>query len=463
MFDPTRATLSGISAALDDGRTSAGELLDACLDRIDRFNPKLNCFIDIDRSAAALAAAATDARLADGGRLGPLDGVPVAVKTNIAVRGLPVSAGIKARAEMNAIDDAFVVTRLRTAGAVIVGTLNMEEGALGATTNNPWYGACYNPYGDNLTPGGSSGGSGAAVAAGLVPAALGTDTMGSVRIPSAYCGVAGIKPSRGIVSTDGVVPLSWTLDTVGPLARSARDLGVLLEVMVGTNPEDADSVAAPYPSYQVADATSLTGMTVGRIREIDSYDGMAEEVRGAYLDALRLMERLGAAVRQVSLRGYDLGVVRRAGLMVSEAEGALFHDRLLASDPDGFSGGFRAMLEYGGKAPAVRLVAAQRRIAEAALAVRRAFDGVDVLVLPTTPSAAFSFDDPAPDSQADFTALANVAGLPAVSVPMGLGETTHLPIGLQVVAPMFREKAALTVAVAYEQAAGWTLFPEALD
>ena len=389
------------------------EATESYLSRIARLNPGLGAVTDVDAAGARAGAGASAARWTKSLPLSPIDGVPILVKANIGVAGLPWTAGIGAYRDRIAQVDAEVVARLRRAGAVILGSVNMHEGALGATTDNPWYGRTRNPHREGFTPGGSSGGSGAAVAAGLCAAALGTDTMGSVRIPSAYCGVFGHKPRHGAVPDGGATALSWTLDHIGPHARSAADCAAVLRVI-----------------SEVEEGAAAEGV-VGAL----SFDGQVEvapEVAAAFAATLARARAQGLKVEPVRLPDYDFGRMRRLGLLVSEAEGFVVHQGMLADHPDGFSDTFRGMLEWGGRQPAHKLANAYREVALAGAAVRAAFAPYAAVLMPTAPQTAFAFGDP-PANQADFTASANFTGLSATAVPVGT-TSEGLPLSCQVVA-----------------------------
>ncbi|MEQ1950109.1 amidase [Mesorhizobium sp. CN2-181] len=400
---------------LGAGEATARALLEETLAAISATNGDWHVFTSIAADAARLAADASDERRRAGSLLGPLDGVPVAIKDNIDVAGLVTTNGASFRTEP-ASTDAVVVRRLRQAGAVIVGKLNMHEGALGATTDNPFWGRCENPRVPGHTPGGSSGGSGAAIAGGLVPITLGTDTMGSVRIPAAYCGAWGLKPTRGLVPTGGLSLLSWTLDSIGPLAGNADDLAQAFSAMAGRDPMDPDGFCAPDRIDPGLPAIDLTGVTLGVSSAVDEV-ACEPEVKVAYLSMLDAASNAGATVRPVDVAGWRPTEARRAGLLVSEAEGGFVHGREIDAGGDAFSSPFRAMIEYGRRAPGERLAAAYHRLRDLRAATLRAVLQVDVLLLPTAPQRAFPHGAPAPVNQADLTAVANIAGCPAVAFP----------------------------------------------
>lgn len=403
--------------------------------RIETFNPHLKAFLHFRLSEARAEAEAAEDRAGRNRPLSPIDGLCVAIKANIAVAGLPHHAGIGAYRHEIAGEDAEVVRRLKEAGAVILGIVNMHEGALGATTDNPFFGRTSNPWGDGLTPGGSSGGSAAAVAAGLCDAALGSDTMGSVRIPSAYCGIQGHKPSTGSVPDEGVLALSTTLDHVGPHARSVEVLRALMGILTGRQ------MRAP--------AVSLDGLRVGVWRAEGKIE-LTRDVEAGFARACRELESAGAMLTGTEPPGYAYGRSRRAGLLVSEIEASRIHAKRLAADPQGFSDTFRRLLAWGIARPPSEVDAAYAHIQDIRTAAPEAFAGCDVIVAPTAPQQAFSFAETAPANQADFTAWADFAALPATAVYTGLGANTGLPLGLQVIGHHDRDDAVLSTAQAVE-------------
>lgn len=436
-------TAAALAARLAAGATTAVAETEAALARIAAANPRLHAFITVDAEGARRAAAESDARRAAGRARGPLEGVPVAVKDNLAVAGLPWTDGTRAHARRIAAADSAAVERLRAAGAVILGTLNLHEGALGATTDNPFWGRCENPLRPGFTPGGSSGGSGAAVAAGLVPIALGTDTMGSVRIPAAYCGVWGLKPTAGLVPMRGLSHLSWTLDTIGPLAACPEDLAFALAALAGPDAESPDSREPP-PGWSAAlPGVGLAGLRLG----LPAAAVPCEEAVSAAFAALAGRARAaGARLEPLTLPDWEPAATRRAGLLVAEAEAAHLHGPAIAADPEGFSEAYRRMLDYGARAPAVRLAAAHDRLRRAGHAARRALAaGLDALLMPTAPQRAFPHGAAAPESQADLTALANAAGLPAVAFPLPAPDG-GLPASAQLVGPAWSEGRLIALA-----------------
>jgi aspartyl-tRNA(Asn)/glutamyl-tRNA(Gln) amidotransferase subunit A len=358
---------------------------------------------------------------------GPLHGVTLAVKDNVDVAGMPTTAGFAAHAGRIATVDAPCVAALRAAGCAILGKVAMHEGALGATTDVPRL--CHNPLRRGFTPGGSSGGSGAAVAAGLAELAIGTDTMGSVRIPAAYCGVVGLKPTAGLVPRGGVVPLSPSFDHVGLLARTPRIAARGLEAMAGEDATDPASRPAPRGWHAVpGKPVAVHGLRIGLPQPVLDAP-MEPAIRAGWDEAADRLRALGTIVVPLPMPGWDPGAARRAGLLLIEVEAAALHEDLLAR-PDAVTPAFRAALAYGRDAGTVRLARSLFRLAEVRAAALRALDACDVLLLPTAPQRAFAHATPAPADQADFTALANIAGLPAIAIPW---PAEGLPASVQLV------------------------------
>jgi aspartyl-tRNA(Asn)/glutamyl-tRNA(Gln) amidotransferase subunit A len=434
------AGVAGLATLYAEGAARPVEVVEIYLARIEQHNLALNAFIQVDSDGARRAALASAARWANGAPRSPLDGVPIAVKANIAVSGLAWSAGIGAYRHQLALEDSACVAALRAAGAVILGTLNMHEAALGATNDNPWFGRCENPHRLGFTPGGSSGGSAAAVAAGLCAAALGTDTMGSVRLPSGYCGVVGYKPALGAISTEGVIALSWTLDHVGVHARSVAD-AVLVARGAGV-------------------ATGTPELDTRPLAILDFADLVAVEptVAAGFSDALTAIAAHGFSMTSIRLDDLEPGALRRLGLLLSEVEGFVEHEAALALRPEGFSDGLRRLLTWGAGRPAPELARAHRRLRRAADLIRGRLSGHTALLTPTTPQTAFAFDAPAPANQADFTALGNILGAPAFALPSGIS-ADGLPLSLQLIG--LDETSAQALAARLEAALPAAPVPEA--
>jgi aspartyl-tRNA(Asn)/glutamyl-tRNA(Gln) amidotransferase subunit A len=399
--------------------------------RIERFNGALNAFMDATPDPAG-------------------DGLTWAAKSNIAVAGLPLTAGCAAYRDRIAADDADVIKRIRSSGGTVLGTVNMHEGALGATTDNEAYGRTRNPWSLEHTPGGSSGGSGSAVAAGLCDVALGTDTMGSVRIPAAYCGVQGHKPSTGVVPNDGVVPLSTTLDHVGPLARDVETLWQAMHVL-------ADWGDAP-----VLEPAELSGLTIG------VWDGggdvaLTPAVEAGFQAAIARLRNTGAQFEPCAPPVYDYSRSRRAGLLVSEVEGALEHGVTATGErPEGLSDTFSKLLHWGVKQEPAKVDAAYAHIEDVHRAAAGIWDKVEFVIAPTAPQEAFTFEADVPANQADFTAWADFAGLPATAIFTGLS-ADGLPLSLQVIGPEGCDRETLRVAAELEALFGRPPLPPGFE
>jgi aspartyl-tRNA(Asn)/glutamyl-tRNA(Gln) amidotransferase subunit A len=405
------AGVSGLPALYAAG-TSPADVTEVYLARIERLNPAINAVVELDAAGARADARASARRWAEGKPLSPVDGAPIAVKANVAVEGLAHTAGIKAYARNIAPADAACVASLRAAGAVILGTLNMHEAALGATNDNPFLGRCENPHRAGFTPGGSSGGSAAGVAAGLCAAALGTDTMGSVRLPSSYCGVVGYKPALGAIPTDGVTALSWTLDHLGVHARSVADTVLVAQACgVGTSSTPDERPLA--------------------VLDLDGLVDLEPAVAEAFARTLGDLALAGWRLERLRIEDLDFGALRRAGLLVSEVEGGVEHRQALTLTPEGFTPGLRSLLGWGARQTPAKLAEAYRLLSETRRKIAALTECYAGILTPTTPQQAFAFDDAIPAGQADLTALGNVMGAPAFALPSG--EAGGLPLSLQLI------------------------------
>jgi aspartyl-tRNA(Asn)/glutamyl-tRNA(Gln) amidotransferase subunit A len=414
--DPIMASgVVGLAEMFATGAATPVDALEVSLSRIARFNGALNAVLAVDHESAARAAEESARRWATSAPRSGLDGVPIAIKANIAVEGLPWHGGIEAYRNRIAERDADSVQTLRQAGAVILGVVNLHEAALGATSDNLAFGRCHNPYRQGFTPGGSSGGSAVAVAAGLCAAALGTDTLGSVRIPAGYCGVFGHKPNHGLLPMGGVMPLSPTLDDLGVLARSARDISAVMGVLTSgaVGPGEA---SAPIRCAVV----DLAGQA-----------GLLADVRDAFEQAVETAHAAGWRVERVTLNGWDVTTLRRLSLLIVEVEALAEHGVMLERNPSGFSPTLTDMLHWAARQSPDKVAKAYLQLKSAAQDLRRQLAGFDAILTPTTAAPAFSFDATPPADQADFTVLANISGLAATAFPLGLG-ADGLPLSAQI-------------------------------
>jgi aspartyl-tRNA(Asn)/glutamyl-tRNA(Gln) amidotransferase subunit A len=438
------AGVVGLAAQVGAGRTAARDALEVYLDRIARHGAALNAFLAVAADPARAAAEALDRRRRDGAPLGPLAGVPLAIKDNLDVAGLATTAGIGALRGRTPERDAACVASLRRADAVLLGKTNMDEAAFGATNDNPHFGRCHNPHRPDCTPGGSSGGSAAAVAAGLAAAALGSDTLGSVRIPAAYCGCVGYKPTRGSVPAGGLMPLCRSLDEVGVLARSVADCAAVF-----------DAIRDRVPGAASAPPSGLTGVGIGMVAGLD----VEPEIAAAADRTAAALAACGCTLNRCALEAVDLGRVRRAGLLVTEAEGARVHADLLADPKSGISQALRDGLGYGAAQTPERLAQARELLRDASRRVDSLLASFALLVLPTTPQPAFPFGSPVPANQAELTVLASAGGLPAISIPAGWSRE-GLPVGVQLIGARGSDALVLAAGAACERALG--AFPPAM-
>jgi aspartyl-tRNA(Asn)/glutamyl-tRNA(Gln) amidotransferase subunit A len=475
-------TVTDIADAVCAGRASAVEITRAVLERISERNPAINAYLCVDREGALQAASQVDRARAEGERL-PLAGVPIGIKDNLCTRGLRTSCASKILAGYIPPYDAHVVERLRAAGAVLIGKLNLDEFAMGSSTENSAFGVVKNPWDLTRTPGGSSGGAAAATALGLAAASLGSDTGGSVRQPASFCGVTAIKPSYGRVSRYGLVAFASSLDQVGPLARNMRDAARLLGVIAGHDARDATSALRPVDDYEAECGREVRGMRVGVVRGWGA-QGCDPAVQAALDAAIDRFAALGCEVVEVELlhQKYAVSVYyivapAEASSNLARFDGMRYGLRVAGQDlrdtyaktrAAGFGAEVKRRIMLGTyvlsagyydafylKAQKVRTLIRQD--------YARAFERCDVLLTPTAPTAAFrlgeKLDDPlAMYLQDIFTLPASLAGIPAASVPCGL-TAEGLPLGLQLCAPEFEEARLIRLGAAFEAAIGWNHRP----
>jgi len=452
-------SLSEVADRIRRREVSPLEVTQAALARAERLQPHLNAFLTIFAEPALDRARQAERDIVAGRYGGPLHGVPLALKDIFAMRGVHVTAGSKALGTWVPDDDATVVARLKAAGAIFIGTLNLYEFATGAVLN-PHYGPTHNPWQLDHTTGGSSTGSGAAVAAGIVYGSLGTDTGGSVRIPASLCGLVGLKPTYGRVSRQGVVPLSWSLDHVGPLTRTVQDTALMMSVIAGHDPRDATSSRLPVPDYTAALTGQIQRLRVGIVREF-FFEGLDADVQQAVEQAIQHISALGAQVSEVSWAS-----VHRAPALytISLAEGAAAHEAWLHARPEGYGADVRERMHLGMLVPATAYLKAQRVRAALGRELAQLFQKVDVLLTPTVAIPAPKLDAGPGEIGAPtgalrntlrrFTQPFNLTGHPALTVPCGFSRD-GLPIGLQLVGRPFDEASLFNLGYAYEQSASW--------
>lgn len=424
---------------INQGEITGDQLLAMQLAHNKRVNPYINAFIS----------SAKQIRKVDNNK--PFAGISIAAKDNIDVLGFNTTAGMLTRKNSAATDNAFAVKNLLANGISISGKLNMHEGALGATNDNPHFGKCFNPHNLSHTPGGSSGGSGASVAAAMTPLALGTDTMGSVRIPAAYCGVFGLKASKGAISIGGTVICAKELDNIGPLTRSARDLRIALTLLQGFDKDCQQSRQIDYlaeqPNYQLIAPNNLEQL------------GVAANIIETFEQQLQLLADAGHNVTRFSL-DYDFSSARRAGLLICEKDMLEQHQFDYKNNHDLFSSELASMLDFANNKDQASVEKANNVLAKAQVLAQQIFANADILVMPTAPQQAFEFGQAVPANQADLTAFANHAELAALTAPM---PTKELPMGIQFVGPAGSDYQLIGLAEQYQTLSGWQFkLPQAL-
>lgn len=454
---------SQLATLLRKREVSPVELLASVLARIDRYEPKLNCYVSLLREEATAAARLAEAEIRSGDYRGPLHGIPVALKDIYDLAGARTTASSRILADNVARRDSTVSRKLKQAGAVIVGKTNLHEFAFGVTTNNPHYGPTRNPWDTSRVPGGSSGGSGAAVAASLCAAATGTDTGGSIRIPASLCGIVGLKPTFGRVSKAGVTPLSWSLDHTGPMTKTVEDAAIFLQAIAGYDPDDPTTVDVSVPDYRAAIGQDVKGLRLGIPREF-FYDVVDEEVEAAVRAASQHFSSLGATVEEISLP--HIAYTTAAFPAIIHAEAASFHEPWLLSRPQDYGEDVRSRLEIGLTVLATHYVNSQRARAVLMADFAAALHQVDALVTPTMPTVAAPIGAETVVVRGEtrdlrptynrLTSPINLVGLPALSLPCGFS-TAGLPIGLQLVGRAFDESTLLTLGHAYETSTEWHL------
>ena len=434
---------------------SCEDLVQEHLDRISVLEPRLNSFITQTPDAALASGRTADAEIQSGIYRGPLHGIPIALKDLYETKGVTTTAGCLFFQDRVPKNNAAVVDRLNAAGAVNLGKLNMHEIALGITNNNPHYGACRNPWDLERSPGGSSGGSGAALAAGLCMGSLGSDTGGSIRIPAALCGVVGLKPTYGRISLRGVVPLSWNLDHPGPMARRTRDAALLFQVIAGYDPDDPSSADMGVPDYSVQLMGGVRGWRIALAAD-DFFSRGEEQVLAAVKAAAEVFASLGAKIEPVEFAGGH-EAAKNNGLMVT-SDAAAFHRERLRDEPEKFGADVRQRLETGAAYTSSEYIVARRSQDVLRRKFSEFFNEYDLLLTPTTPVAAPVLEGPDAVQQAAtltrFTAPFNFTGLPAISLPCGFTDE-GLPVGLQLITRAWGEVALLRAAQAYESATEW--------
>jgi aspartyl-tRNA(Asn)/glutamyl-tRNA(Gln) amidotransferase subunit A len=444
-------TLKKASELLRSKAASPVELTEACLERIERYNSALNAFITVSREQALGAAREMEAEQRRGKWRGPLHGIPIAVKDNIDTAGIRTTAASELFKDRIPSEDAEVVRKLKNAGAVILGKTNLQEFAYGGTSDVGYFGAVHNPWARDHIAGGSSGGSAAATAADLCFGSLGTDTGGSVRIPSSYCGVVGFKPTYGRVSLRGVIPLSWTLDHAGPICKTVEDAGLVLAAIAGYDQPDPASVDVPVPDYSRAFAADISKLRLG-IPRSPFFENLKPEVARAVEEAIGVLRKVVNTITEATLpETFSLF------LPIIGSEAYAYHSKWIAESLNLYQPFTRdRIIQLGAEVKAPVYAAALRQTYLLRREITNTFSSLDLLITPTMPLPAETFAE-----SKDFdrfgiqnTSPFDVLGLPTISVPCGFTKT-GLPIGLQISGAPFAEATVLSLAHAYERETEW--------
>lgn len=456
-------TLSETSKLLRNKKVSPVELTKACLARIEQLNPKLNAFITITADSALAEARAAEAEIQSGRWKGPLHGIPIALKDLVDTAGVRTTAASALFKDRIPTKDAEIVRRLKGAGAVFLGKTNLHEFAYGGSSAISYFGPVRNPWDVDHSPGGSSGGSAAAVAAELCYAAIGTDTGGSIREPAAYCGIVGLKPTYGRVSASGVIPLSWSLDHIGPMTRTVMDAALMLHIIAGYDAEDAGSIDLPVPEYTATITASTASLRLG-IPRAYFYEGLHPDVQAAMESALLVLKKLTRSQRDIAPLASDgtySSVTDPYGAIL-RAEAYEYHKDYVTKSPELYQEATLRRVRGGAEVTLSAYMQSRRHLEQIRHSVARFFERVDLVITPTTtvpPFAIADLTDPIAGRPKELQMLhntrpINLLGLPTISVPCGF-TAQGLPIGMQISGPLGTDATVLRLAHAYEQATEW--------
>jgi aspartyl-tRNA(Asn)/glutamyl-tRNA(Gln) amidotransferase subunit A len=452
--DPTTLSIREAGNLVRRKVISPVELTRACLERIERLNPALNAFITVTAEQAMAQARDAEGEVRRGRWRGPLHGIPVGLKDNIDTAGVRTTFASAVFQDRVPSADAEVVRRLKAAGAVLLGKQNLHEVAFGTTAAVSYFGPVHNPWQQDRIAGGSSGGSAAAVAAGLCFGAVGTDAGGSIRVPSGYCGIVGLKPTYGLVGMRGGGDAGfWSMNHPGPMCRSVADAALLLSAIAGYDPRDSTSVEAPIPDYAAALQAKVSALRLGAPRAV-FYDNLDPGIEVAMSTALGVLRRLTAGLREVSLQPISDMIV----LNIVFAENYTFHAPYFAKTPQLYHAAISRNLRQGSEVTTAAYIQSRRELDGARRAIGAVFSNVDLLVTPTTAVPPPTIEEAVrlgiEGELNRNTAPFNVYGLPTISIPCGF-TSSGLPIGMQISGPRFGEAKVLALAHAYEQATDW--------
>jgi aspartyl-tRNA(Asn)/glutamyl-tRNA(Gln) amidotransferase subunit A len=454
---PTRLSLMEASRLVRSKRISPVELTQACLSRIEQLNPKLNAFITVTADSALTQAREAEADMQRGRWRGPLHGIPIALKDLLDTAGVRTTAASSLFKDRIPTQDAEIVRRLRTAGAVFLGKLNLHEFAYGGSSVIGHFGIVPNPWVPNYSAGGSSSGSAVAVAAELCYGAIGSDTGGSIRQPAAYCGIVGLKPTYGRVSTRGVIPLAWSLDHLGPMTRTVRDAAVMLQAIAGYDPQDTTSTDTAVSDYVRTLEARTSSLRIG-IPRAYFFEGLHPEIQAAMDTALSALGRLTSSQNEL-----EIPLSNDTTATILSAEAYAYHQENASRAPDLYQPETLKRIRAGAEISSVAYVRSRRQLDQLRRSAPRIFDAVDLVVTPTTPVPPFTISELLADPDTlrakeilmlRNTRPFNLLGLPTISVPCGFSQA-GLPIGMQITGPPGGEATVLRLAYAYERETNW--------
>jgi aspartyl-tRNA(Asn)/glutamyl-tRNA(Gln) amidotransferase subunit A len=461
--DVSQLSLSEASQLVRSKKVSPVELTRECLSRIERLNPKLNAFITVTADSALAEARQAEAEIQHDGWRGPLHGIPIALKDLIDTAGVRTTAASGLFKDRIPARDAEIVRRLKAAGAVLLGKLNLHEFAYGGSSVISYFGPVHNPWNREYSPGGSSGGSVAAVAAQLCYGAIGSDTGGSVRQPAAYCGIVGLKPTYGRVSTSGVIPLSWSMDHLGPITRTVTDAALMLQVIAGYDAQDTASIDVPVPNYAATIAAATSSLRLGILRAY-FYEALHPEIQAAMEAALSVLKTLTRTPRDIApLAASDTyASIMDPYVTILRAEAYVYHKEYVSKSPELYQAQTLKRIQAGADIATSAYIQARHQLEQIRRSVAQVFETSDLLITPTScvpPFAIADLLDPNTLREKELLTLRNtrpfnMLGLPTVSVPCGFTRA-DLPIGMQITGPPGGEATVLRLAYAYEQATEW--------
>ena len=452
------------SALVRAKKLSPVELTQVCLNRIERLNPQLNAFITVTADSALAEARQAEGEIQQGRWRGALHGIPIALKDVVDTAGVRTTAGSGLFKDRIPTEDAEVVRRLKAAGAVFLGKLNMHEFAYGGSSAVSYFGPVRNPWNLAHCPGGSSGGSAAAVAAHLCYGAIGSDTGGSIREPAAYCGIVGLKPTYGRVSTAGTIPLSWSLDHLGPMTRTTEDAALMLQIIAGYDSRDVGSLNTSVPDYLSAMRSSTSSLRIGIPRDF-FFEGLDPDIQAAMEAALSVLKTLAGVQLDIAplAKNGSYASVMDACIAILQAEAYAYHQDYVAKSPELYQKPTLERILAGVKVSTSTYIQSRRQLEQIRCSVSRGFDGVDLLITPTTPIPPFAIadlqSDPAAMRPKEVRMLRNtrpfdMLGAPTISVPCGVTRS-GLPVGMQITGALGDDGTVLRLARTYEQATEW--------